>query len=122
MLKDDAIPTLFAHNADKQPAKRKFSILREHERAKRQHCEDAFLHSEQVERFEFEYNTKETQTERVVLVSSSTQTPPLPTKADIGVQCCIEIDICNEQLSEKKIQEVETQSEEAKTIKTAIFM
>ena len=102
LLKDDAIPTLFAHNADKQPAKRKFSILREHERAKRQHCEDAFLHSEQVERFEFEYNTKETQTERVVLVSSSTQTPPLPTKADIGVQCCIEIDICSEQLSEKK--------------------
>ena len=58
----------------------------------------------------------------MVLVSSSNQTPPLPTKADIGVQCCIEIDICNEQLSEKKIQEVETQSEEAKTIKTAIFM
>ena len=120
MLKDDAIPTLFAHNAVKQPAKRKFSILREHERAKRQHCEDAFLHSEQVERFEFEYNTKETQTERVVLVSSSTQTPPLPTKADIGVQCCIEIDICNEQPSEKK-QQAETQSE-AKTTKTAIFM
>ena len=45
---------------------------------KRQHCGDAFLHSEQVERFEFEYSTKETQTERVVLVSSFTQTPPLP--------------------------------------------
>ena len=79
LLKDDAIPTLFSHNADK-PAKRKFSILRSHERAKRQHCENAFLHSEQVEHFEFKYNTKETQTERKVLVSSSTQTPPLPTK------------------------------------------
>ena len=119
-MKDDAIPTLFAHNADKQPAKRKFSILREHERAKRQHCEDAFLHSEQVERFEFEYNTKETQTERVVLVSSSTQTPPLPTKADIGVQCCIEIDICNEQPSEKK-QQAETQSEESEHYQDSDF-
>ena len=39
---------------------RKLSILREHERAKRQHCEDVFLHSEQVERFEFEYYIKET--------------------------------------------------------------
>ena len=101
-MKDDTIPTLFAHNAEKQPAKRKFSILRDHERAKRQHFEDAFLHSEQVERFEFQCNTKETQTERVVLVGSSTETPPLPTKADISVQSCIEIDICNEQLSEKK--------------------
>ena len=62
------MPTLFTHNADKQPAKRKFSILTEHERAKRQHCQDAFLHSAQVERFEFEYNTKETQNERVVLL------------------------------------------------------
>ena len=112
-MKDDTIPTLFAHNAEKQPAKRKFSILRDHERAKRQHFEDAFLHSEQVECFEFEYNTKETQTERVALVSSSTETPSLPTIADIGVQRCIEIDICNEQLSEKKIQEAETQSEES---------
>ena len=49
------MPTLFTHNADKQPAKR-------------QHCQDAFLHSAQVERFEFEYNTKETQNERVVLL------------------------------------------------------
>ena len=72
MFKDDVIPTLFAHNTGKQPTKRKFNILREHERAKRQNCEDAFLHSEQVERFEFQYNTKETHTERVVLVSSST--------------------------------------------------
>ena len=111
-MKDDTIPNFFAHNAEKQPAKRKFSILRDHERAKRQHFEDAFLHSEQVERFDFEYNTKETQTERVALVSSSTETTPLPTKADIGVQFFIEIDICNEQLSDKKIQESETQSEE----------
>ena len=77
MLKDDAIPTLFAHNAhnaDKQLAKRKFSILREHERAKLQLCEDGILHSDQVKLFEFEYNTKEAQTERVVIVSSSTQT------------------------------------------------
>ena len=120
-MKDDAIPTRFTHNADKQPAKRKFSILREHERAKRQHCKDAFLHSEQVECFEFEYNTKQAQTERVILVSSSTQTPPLPTKADIGVQCCIEIDICNDELSKKKIREAETQSEENKDYQGSDF-
>ena len=113
MLNDDAIPTLFTHNDDKQPATRKFSILREHERAKRQHCEDAFLHSEQVERFEFEYSTKETQTERVVLGSSSTQTPPLPTKAHIAVQCCIEINICNE-LKENYIKILKSILEEVK--------
>ena len=72
-----------------------------------------FLHRQQVERFEFEYNTKETQTERVIPVSSSTQTLPLPTKADIDLKYCIEMDICNEQLFGKKIQEAEMQSEES---------
>ena len=57
----------------------------------------------------------------MVLVSSSTQTPPVSTKADIGVQCCIEIDICNEQLSEKKTQEAETQSEESKKYQVSDF-
>ena len=57
----------------------------------------------------------------MVHVSSSTQTPPLPTKADIGAQCCIEIDICNEQLSEKKIQEAETQSEESEDYQDSDF-
>ena len=57
----------------------------------------------------------------MLLVSSSTQTPPLPTKVDIGVQCCIKIVICNEHLSEKKIQEAETKSEETEDNQVSYF-
>ena len=64
--------------------------------------------------------TLKRQTEKVVLVSSSIQTSPLHTKADIGVQCCIEIDICNEQPSEKK-QQAETQSEESEDYQDSDF-
>ena len=49
-------------------------MLREEARAKRQRCEDAFTHNEQVEEFEFECNTKSTQTESGNLVTTSTQT------------------------------------------------
>ena len=57
----------------------------------------------------------------MILESSSTQTPPLPTKTDIGVQCYNEIDICNEQLSEKKIQEAEKQAEESEDYQDSDF-
>ena len=57
----------------------------------------------------------------MVPVSSSTQTPPLPTKPDIGVLYCIETDICNKQLSEKKIQEAETQSKESEDYQDSDF-
>ena len=56
-------PTIFAHNAHKQPQKRKSSVLREEARVKRQLCEDAMIHQELLDTFEFECNTKETQTE-----------------------------------------------------------
>ena len=57
----------------------------------------------------------------MILVSSSIPTPHLPTKAGIGVKCCIEIDICNEQPSEKKIQQAETQSEESEDYQDSDF-
>ena len=62
-VKRHAIPTIFAHNSNKQPQKRKLSVLREEARAKRQLCEEAVIHQEQADIFEFECNTKGTQTE-----------------------------------------------------------
>ena len=82
MLKDDAIPTLFEHNKDKQPQKRKSSMMREETNTKRQLCEQAIQHDELVQSFEFECNTKETQTD-VVFEETSIL------KVDFGVQCDI---------------------------------
>ena len=62
MLKDDAVPSLFAHNLAKQPQKRRTSLGREQIASKRQLCEDA-LHYNELESFEFNENTKEVQTE-----------------------------------------------------------
>ena len=36
MLKDDAVPTVFAHNKDKQYSKRKTSVAREQQASKKQ--------------------------------------------------------------------------------------
>ena len=88
LLKDDAIPTIFAHNSNKQPQKRKLSVLREEARAKRQLCEEAVIHQEQVDIFEFECNTKGTQTE-MTLEDLYFQSKALK-KVDFGVQCFIE--------------------------------
>ena len=63
LLKGDAIPTLFAHNLAKQLQKRRTSLLREETAANRQLCEDNFYHNELVKSFEYDINTKETQTE-----------------------------------------------------------
>ena len=38
LLKDDAIPTLFAHNLAKQPQKHRTSLLREETAARQQLC------------------------------------------------------------------------------------
>ena len=93
MLNNDAIPTLFAHNSDKQPQKRKASVLREEVGAKRQFCEDAFTENELIERFQFEYNTKKTQTETVNITTSSTSTQTEPNMTDVSMQREIE-DAC----------------------------
>ena len=63
LLKDDAIPTLFEHNKDKSTQKRRCSEVRDAKKAKRQMCEDAMALQERVEQFEFELNTKGTQTD-----------------------------------------------------------
>lgn len=83
MLIDDAIPTLFEHNKDKQPQKRKSSVMREETSKKRQLCEEAFQHDELVQIFEIDCNTKETQTDIIFEETSVT-------KIDVGVQCDIE--------------------------------
>ena len=76
----DTTPTLFAHNKDKQPHKRKSSELREEAKAKHQLCEDAVENHELFQRFDFECNTKGIQTDGEIT----------PLKVDIGVQCNIE--------------------------------
>ena len=81
LLKNDAVPTLFDHNKEKQQPKRKSSEKRADEKAKRQFREDAIQHYEQVEDFECELNTKETQTE-----------PIRNETRDFGIQCKIDID------------------------------
>ena len=80
LLNDDAVPTLFASNKDKQPHKLKPSELREEAWAKRQLCEDEVENHELFQRFNFECSTKRTQTDGEIT----------PLKADIGVQCNIE--------------------------------
>ena len=82
MLNDYVIPTLFDHNKDKQPQKRKSSVMREETNTKRQLCEQAIQHDELVQSFEFDCNTKETQTDMVIEETSVT-------KIDVGVQCDI---------------------------------
>lgn len=109
LLTDDAVPTLFAHNKDKQPQKRKSSMLREEKRAKRQHCENAFLHQEAVENFEFDCNTKATQTDITMqnLVNHQIETSK-KTTVNIGVQ------VCENMLLEKStsnVELIETESE-----------
>ena len=61
--------------------------MREEGKLKRQFCEDAVIHQEEVDRFEFECNTKETQTE---CLDADFQIESTIAKVDFGVQCCIE--------------------------------
>ena len=62
MLKDNAIPTLFNHNKDKQPIKRKSTLSRNEIGQKKQYCEEAFELYDKFEKFEYEINSKEIQT------------------------------------------------------------
>ena len=106
LLKDDAIPTIFAHNSNKQPQKRKLSVLREEARAKRQLCEEAVIHQEQVDIFEFECNAKVTQTE-MTLEDLYFQSKALK-KVDFGVQCFIED---SDEQQHATLNDIETESE-----------
>ena len=62
MLKDNAIPTLFNHNKDKQPIKRRRTLSRNEIVQKKQYCEEAFELYDKFEKFEYKINSKEIQT------------------------------------------------------------
>ena len=61
MLKDNAIPTLFDRNKDKQPIKRRNTLSRNEIAQKKQYCEEAFKLYDKFEKFEYEINSKEIQ-------------------------------------------------------------
>ena len=62
MLKEDVVPTIFAYNANKQLSKCWVSVLREEAATKKNLCDDAFVYNKLRQNFEFEFNTKATQT------------------------------------------------------------
>ena len=62
MLKDTAIPTLFNHNKDKQPIKRRRTLSRNEIVQKKQYCEEEFELYDKFEKFEYKINSKEIQT------------------------------------------------------------
>ena len=62
MLKDNAIPTLFDYNKEKQLIKRRSTLSRNQIAQKKQYCEEAFELYDKFEKFEYEINRKEIQT------------------------------------------------------------
>ena len=80
--------------------------MREEAKAKRQLCEEAVVHQEQVDDFEFECNTKGTQTE-LTLEELYFQSQSLK-KVDFGIQCFIEDSDELEHVSNDKETESET--------------
>ena len=88
MLKDNAIPTLFNHNKDKQPIKKRSTLSRNEIAQKKQYCDEAFELYDKFEKFEYENNSKEIQT---------TQRPEISRHKDIiyqekSIQCNIQKD------------------------------
>ena len=84
LLKDDAVPTIFDHNKDKRPLKRRTSLGREQSSPQIPLRENAFEHYGKCQKFEQELNTKSTQTTKEV-ATISTQTIAA-TKRDVGTQ------------------------------------
>ena len=84
LLKDDAVSTIFDHNKDKRPLKRRTSLGREQSSTQIQLRENAFEHYGKCQKFEQELNTKSTQTTKEV-GTISTQTIAT-TKRDVGTQ------------------------------------
>ena len=62
MLKNNIIPTLFNHNKDKQPIKRRSTLLRNEIAQKKQYREEAFELYDKFQKFEYKINSKEIQT------------------------------------------------------------
>ena len=89
MLKDNAIPTLFDHNKDKQHIKRISTLSRNETAQKKQYCEEAFELYDKFEKYEYEINSKEIQT--------TPETRTIETQTDIiyqekSIQCNIQKD------------------------------
>ena len=80
--------------------------MREEARAKRQLCEEAVIHQEKVDIFEFECNTKGTQTE-MTLEDLYFQSKALK-KVDFGVQFFIED---SDEQQHATLNDIETESE-----------
>ena len=114
LLKDDTVPTLFAHNMTKQPQKRRTSLAREETAAKRQLCEEALYQNDLVKSFEYEINTKEVQTElqcnsvssitspEVTSVSTQVSRIDLMIMNDVATQCDIEPLDCVDKVEESQ--------------------
>ena len=83
LLKDDAVPTIFDHNKDKRPLKRRTSLGREQSSTQIQLRENAFEHYRKCQKFEQELNTKSTKTTKVGTISTQTIAA---TKHDVGTQ------------------------------------
>ena len=62
MLTDNTIPTLFNHNKDKQPTKRRSTMLRNEIAKNKEYCGEAFELYGKFEKFEYEINSKDIQT------------------------------------------------------------
>ena len=84
LLKDDSVPTIFDHNKNKRPHKRRTSLGREQSSMQIQLRENAFEHYGKCQKFQQELNTKSTQTTKEV-GTISTQTIAA-TKRDVGTQ------------------------------------
>ena len=89
MLKDNAIPSLFDQNKDKQPIKRRSTLSRNEIAQKKQDCEEAIELYDKFEKSEYEVNSKEIQT--------TPETRTIDTQTDIiyqekSIQCNIQKD------------------------------
>ena len=78
MLKDNAIPTLFDHNRDKQLIKRTSTLARNEIAQKKQCCEEGFELYGKFENFEYEINSKE--------IKTTPETRNIETQTDIIYQ------------------------------------
>ena len=84
LLNDDTVPTIFDHNKDKRPLKRRTSLCCEQSSMQIQLCENAFEHYGKCQKFEQELNTKSTQTTKEVWTISTQNLAA--TKHDVGTQ------------------------------------
>ena len=98
MLKQDAVPTKFAYNANKEPLKLRASVLREEAATKKKLCDDSFMRNKLGQHFEFKINTKATQTfqSKKQMTSVSTQMELDRTNTGkVRIECNIEHIQCN---------------------------